>query len=87
MEEILHHLGWHPINNGLSHRFQLVQVHHSSSSTNAVLDSLGRAGRGTKRFVQQGLHKAGGCGDNHKTGEIFMGISWTMGIYVYIYSI
>ena len=73
MEEILHHLGWHPINNGGFATYQLVQVHHSSSSTNAVLDSMGRAGRGTKRFVQQGLHKAGADGihgDPHKTGDI-----------------
>lgn len=41
------------------------QVHHSSSSTNAVLDSLGRTGRGTKRVLQQGLHKVGMAEEPH----------------------
>ena len=33
------------------------EVHYSSSSMNAVVDSLRRAGRGAQRLVAQGMHK------------------------------
>ena len=50
------------------------KVHYSSTSTSAVLDSLGRAGRGAKRLVQQGMHKAGmseAPKTNSATGKTF----------------